>query len=124
MTGGDITLGSNTVNSLESIAESHFFFLLKFSLEPFIQILSESRTSVVNTPVPVDRYPYDKYTILLGDTRALAHLGTHFTHRVISLSVNRMFQKQIGLTMEVYIDDMLVKSTTAELHIAHPFEAF
>ena len=38
--------------------------------------------------------------------------------------VNMMFQKQIGTTMEVYIDDMLVKSTTAELHIAHLSEAF
>ena len=38
--------------------------------------------------------------------------------------VNRMFQKQIGATMEVYIDDMLVKSTNAGLHIAHLFEAF
>ena len=38
--------------------------------------------------------------------------------------VNRMFQKQIGTTMEVYIDDMLVKSATAELHIAHLSEAF
>ena len=38
--------------------------------------------------------------------------------------VNRMFQKQIGTTMEVYIDDMLVKSTTVELHIAHLSEAF
>ena len=38
--------------------------------------------------------------------------------------VNRMFQKQIGVTMEVYIDDMLVKSTTAELYIAHLSEAF
>ena len=38
--------------------------------------------------------------------------------------VNKMFQKQIGMTMEVYIDDMLVKSTTAELHIAHLSEAF
>ena len=38
--------------------------------------------------------------------------------------VNRMFQKQIGTTMEVYIDDMLVKSTTAKLHIAHLSEAF
>ena len=38
--------------------------------------------------------------------------------------VNRMFQKQIGTTIEVYIDDMLVKSTTAELHIAHLSEAF
>ena len=38
--------------------------------------------------------------------------------------VNRMFQKQIGTTMDVCIDDMLVKSTTAELHIAHLSEAF
>ena len=35
-----------------------------------------------------------------------------------------MFQKQIGASMEVYIDDMLVKSTTAELHIAHLVESF
>ena len=38
--------------------------------------------------------------------------------------VNRMFQKQIGASMEVYIDDMLVKSTAAELHIAHLVKAF
>ena len=38
--------------------------------------------------------------------------------------VNRMFQKQISTTMEVYIDDMLVKSTIADLHIAHLSEAF
>ena len=38
--------------------------------------------------------------------------------------VNRMFQKRIGVIMEVYIDDMLVKSTTAGLHIAHLSEAF
>ena len=38
--------------------------------------------------------------------------------------VNKMFQKHIGTTMEVYIDDMLVKSTIAELHIAHLSEVF
>ena len=38
--------------------------------------------------------------------------------------VNKMFHKQIGASMEVYIDDMLVKSTTAELHITHLSEAF
>ena len=38
--------------------------------------------------------------------------------------VNRMFQRKIGASMEVYIDDMLVKSTTTELHIAHLAEAF
>ena len=35
-----------------------------------------------------------------------------------------MFQKQIGASMEVYIDDMLVKSTTTKLHITHMSEAF
>ena len=35
-----------------------------------------------------------------------------------------MFQKQIGTSIDIYIDDMLVKSTTAELHIAHLVEAF
>ena len=38
--------------------------------------------------------------------------------------VNRMFKMQMGTTMEVYIDDMLVKSTITELHIAHMSEAF
>ena len=32
--------------------------------------------------------------------------------------VNKMFQKHIGASMEVYIDDMLVKSVKAEHHIA------
>ena len=36
--------------------------------------------------------------------------------------VNRMFHKHIGTTMD--IDDMLVKSTTAEIHITHLSEAF
>ena len=38
--------------------------------------------------------------------------------------VNKMFQKQIGASMEVYIDDMLVKSIKPELHILHLAEAF
>ena len=38
--------------------------------------------------------------------------------------VNKMFHKQIGASMEVYIDDMLVKSVKAELHITHLAEAF
>ena len=38
--------------------------------------------------------------------------------------VNRMFQKKIGASIEVYIDDMLVKSTMVELHISHLVEAF
>ena len=38
--------------------------------------------------------------------------------------VNKMFQKYIGASMEVYIDDMLVKSVKAELHVAHLAESF
>ena len=38
--------------------------------------------------------------------------------------VNKMFQKQIGASMEVYIDDMVVKSVKVELHITHLAEAF
>ena len=38
--------------------------------------------------------------------------------------VNKMFQKQIGASMEVYIDNMLIKSVKAELHITHLAEAF
>ena len=35
-----------------------------------------------------------------------------------------MFQKQIGTSMEVYLDDMLVKSVKTELHVDHLAEAF
>ena len=38
--------------------------------------------------------------------------------------VNRMFQKQIRASMEVYIDDMLVKSVKAELHVDYLAESF
>ena len=38
--------------------------------------------------------------------------------------VNKMFQKKIRASMDVYIDDMLVKSVKAELHITHLAEAF
>ena len=73
--------------------------------------------------------PYDQEKTLFVTTR-----GT-YCYRVMPFRlkdagatyqrlVNRMFQKQIGTTMEVYIDDMLVKSPTAKLHIGHLFEAF
>ena len=38
--------------------------------------------------------------------------------------VNKMFQKQIGACMEVYIDDILVKSVKAELRVAYLAESF
>ena len=50
--------------------------------------------------------------------------GLKNTRSTYQRLVNKMFQKQIGESMEVYIDDMLVKSTTAELHITQLSEAF
>ena len=38
--------------------------------------------------------------------------------------VNKMFAEEIGKTMEVYVDDMLVKSKTEEDHIAHLSKCF
>ena len=38
--------------------------------------------------------------------------------------VNRMFQKKIRASMEVDIDDMLVKSVKAELHLDHLAKSF
>ena len=38
--------------------------------------------------------------------------------------VNKMIQKQIGTSMEVYIDDMLVKLVKEKLHVNHLSEAF
>ena len=84
----------------------------------------------------MDRYPYFKYTILLGATRALAHLGTYFTHRVFGLStftcpygtfafrqmpfrlcnalgtfqrcVMAIFSNMVEKTIEVFMDDFSV----------------
>ena len=53
----------------------------------YIQIIFKKPIFVFNTPIPVDRYSYHWYTILLGATRALAHIGVHFTHHVFDLSV-------------------------------------
>ena len=38
--------------------------------------------------------------------------------------VNMMFKEQIGKTMEVYVDDMLVKSKTVTDHITHLSDTF
>ena len=38
--------------------------------------------------------------------------------------VNKMFKEMIGKTMEIYIDDMLVKSLKAVDHVAHLEETF
>ena len=38
--------------------------------------------------------------------------------------VNMMFREQIGKTIEVYVDDMLIKSKAAVDHVAHLSDTF
>ena len=58
-----------------------------------------------------------------------------YSHKVISFKlknagatyqqlVNMMFKEQISKTMEVYVDDMLVKSKIASDHVFHLADAF
>ena len=49
----------------------------------------------------------------------LKNVGETYQHLI-----NMMFKEQIGKTMEVYVDDMLVKSKTATDHIAHFSDTF
>ena len=45
----------------------------------------------------MDRYPYYKYTILLGATRALTHIGVHiYTHHAFGLSDILSKEKKLG----------------------------
>ena len=77
--------------------------------------------------ISVDLDDQEKTSFVIAQGTYCYHLmpfGLKNAKTTYQRPVNRMFQKQIGTTMEVYIDDMLVKSTTAELHIAHMSEAF
>ena len=49
----------------------------------------------------------------------LKNTGATF-HRL----VNKMFSEMLGQTMEVYVDDMLVKSLRADQHIVHLEQSF
>ena len=48
----------------------------------------------------MDRYPYYKYTILLGATRALVHISIHFTHRIFGLSTGLILTSPDGIDVE------------------------
>ena len=53
----------------------------------------------------MDRYPYYWYTILLGVTRALVHIGVYFTHHVFGAVAGDRFRlieriKQLDITLK------------------------
>ena len=45
--------------------------------------------------------------------------GLKNTRSAYQMLVNKMFEEQLGDTMEVYINDMLVKSKLAKDHVLH-----
>ena len=50
--------------------------------------------------------------------------GLKNTRATYQCLFNMMFKEQIGRTMEVYVDDMLIKSKTAADHVVHLSETF
>ena len=90
-----------------------------------IQIISKKQIFILNTPVPVDRYPYNWYTILLGATLALAHIGVYFTHHVFDLSVtnenNELIPTRVTSGWRVCIDYRKLNAGTRKHHFPLPF---
>ncbi|XP_077248571.1 uncharacterized protein LOC143888135 [Tasmannia lanceolata] len=69
----------------------------------------------LNKACPKDSYPLPKIDQLIDATNAGA------TDQRL---VNKLFKKQIGRNMEVYVDDMLVKSQSAQDHVSDLKETF
>ncbi|KAL5549486.1 hypothetical protein UlMin_004717 [Ulmus minor] len=63
----------------------------------------------------------DDMNYLASWTLTLATIKFESTYQRL---VNKMFKQQIGRTMEVYVDDMLVKSLKADKHIDNLRESF
>ncbi|XP_074323995.1 uncharacterized protein LOC141660915 [Apium graveolens] len=72
--------------------------------------------------------PDQEHTSFITDRRLYFYVGMPFvlinTGTAYQILVNMMFKNQIGRTMEVYMDDMLVKSKEANDHVKHLMEMF
>ena len=72
--------------------------------------------------------PDQEHTSFITDRGLYCYIGMPFgllnAGATYQRLVNMMFEKQIGKTMEVYVDDMLVKSREASDHIGHLAEMF
>lgn len=72
--------------------------------------------------------PDQEHTFFITDRGLYCYIGMPFgllnAGATYQRLVNMMFEKQIGKTMEVYVDDMLVKSKEASNHISHLAEMF
>ena len=67
--------------------------------------------------------PDQEHTSFITDRGLYCYIGMPFgllnAGATYQRLVNKMFKNQIGRTMEVYVDDMLVKSRAVEDHVAH-----
>ena len=72
--------------------------------------------------------PHQEYTSFITDCGLYCYkvmsFGLKNTRATYQCLVNLMFKEQIGKMMEVYVDDMLVKSKTAADHVAHLGDTF
>ena len=80
-----------------------------------MHVPDQEHTSFIHTSFIIDRWLYCYKVMPFGLKNVEA------TYQCL---VNIMFKEQVGKTMEVYIDDMLVKSKVASDHVAHLVDMF
>ena len=72
--------------------------------------------------------PNQEHTFFITDRMLYCYkvmsFGLKNTRATYQRLVNMMFKEHIGKTMEVYVDDMLVKSKTAVDHVSHLSNTF
>ncbi|XP_077236546.1 uncharacterized protein LOC143878110 [Tasmannia lanceolata] len=82
----------------------------------------------LNKACPKDSYPLPKIDQLIDATGTYCYrvmpFGLKNTGATYQRLVNKLFRNQIGRNMEVYVDDMLVKSRSASNHVSDLREAF
>ena len=72
--------------------------------------------------------PDQEHTFFITDRRLYCYkvilFGLKNAKATYQCLVNMVFKEQIGKTMEVYVDDLLIKSNTAADHVAHFADTF
>ena len=68
--------------------------------------------------------PDQEHTSFITDHGLYYWFGLKNTGVTYQHLVNMMFREQIGKTMEVYVDDMLVKSKITTDHVAYLSDTF
>ncbi|KAL2247277.1 UNVERIFIED_CONTAM: Retrovirus-related Pol polyprotein from transposon opus [Sesamum indicum] len=83
----------------------------------------------LNKACPKDPYPLTRIDVLIDSTAGIycynvMPFGLKNSGATYQRLVNKMSRNHIGKTMEVYVDDMLVKSQRPEDHLSHLEVAF